>query len=104
MNKLERDGKIAILVTFGHGSGWSTWNNEKHKETMCMDCEIVQAVLDNDLQKAIEIVNKKCGNINTAGIKSLRVEWVEKGKTFLIYDNEGWENIVLIEPCNYMVA
>lgn len=66
MNKLERDGKIAVLVTSRHGAGWSTCNNDKHGETLCMDSEIVQAVLDGDKEKAVAIAVQKCDDILTS--------------------------------------
>lgn len=103
MNKIERDGNIAVLVSCDYGAGWSTWNNE-HRETLCMDADIVQAVLDGDKVKAVEIAKQKCGNFYEGGIRSLTVEWVKKGAAFEIEEYDGSETLHVIDDRNYMVA
>ena len=32
VEKLERDGKVAILYSPGYGAGWSTWNDDNDGE------------------------------------------------------------------------
>lgn len=103
MDKIERDGKVAVLVSPGYGAGWSTWNNE-HRETLCMDAEIVQAVLDGDKKKAVEIAKQKCGDFYEGGINDLMVMWVSKGDSFEIDEYDGYESLHVIGEHRYMVA
>lgn len=103
MNKIERDGQVAVLVSPGYGAGWSTWNS-KHRETLCMDAEIVQAVLDNDIDKAVAIAKQKCGDIYEGGARDLTVEWVKKGAAFEIDEYDGSESLHVIGDHDYLVA
>lgn len=103
MDKIERDGNIAVLVSYGFGAGWSTWNDE-HRETLCMDAEIVQAVLDGDKAKAVEIAKQKCGDFYEGGIAGVTVEWVKKGAAFEIDEYDGSELLRVIGDRSYMVA
>lgn len=103
MNKIERDGMVAVLVSPGYGAGWSTWHSE-HRETLCMDAEIVQAVMDKDLDKAVAIAKQKCGDFYERGVRDLTVEWVKKGAAFEIDECNGSESLHVIGDHSYMVA
>ena len=103
MEKIENDGKVAVLVSPGFGAGWSTWNSE-HRETLCMDAEIVQAVLDKDIEKAVEIAKQKCGDFYEGGACDLTVEWVKKGQAFEVEEYDGSESVHVIGDRMYLVA
>ena len=103
MNKIERDGKVAVLISPGFGAGWSTWNAE-YAETLCMDADIVQAVLDGDLQKAANVAELKCPDIYTGGARDLCVVWVPKGAVFEINEYDGAESIHVVGNHTYMTA
>ena len=103
MEKIERDGMVAVLVSSGYGAGWSTWNRE-HRETLCMDAEIVQAVLDKDIDKAVKIAKQKCGAFYEGGARDLTVEWVKKGASFEIDEYDGSELLHVIGDHDYLVA
>ena len=103
MEKIERGGRVAVLYSPGFGAGWSTWNVE-HQEVLCMDSEIVQAVIDNDIPKAVRIAEQKCPGIYTGGAKKLSVEWLEKGEKFEIEEYDGSERIRIIAAIDYMTA
>lgn len=104
MNKIERDGMVAVLYSPGFGAGWNTWNKTEHRETLCMDSDIVQAVLDGDTSKAAEIAKQKCGNIFISGASQLEVEWVKKGSLFEIEEYDGSESIHIIGERDYLKA
>jgi hypothetical protein len=103
MQKLEKDGKIAVLVSHGFGAGWSTWNHE-YQDILCMDSEIVQAVLDKDIKKAEELAKQKCPDCYTGGVDGLEVHWVKKGQAFEIEEYDGSESLHIIGNRSYMVA
>ena len=103
MKKIEKDGKVAILVSPGFGAGWSTWNSEV-RESMCMNAEIVQAVLDGDTDRAAEIAERLHPNVYTGGSRDLVVEWVPKGEAFEITEYDGSEGLVIVSKQTYMIA
>ncbi len=41
MEKIEKDGKVAVLYSPGFCAGWSTWADCDQKEALCMDARIV---------------------------------------------------------------
>jgi len=104
VEKIERDGKVAVLVSPGFGAGWSTWSNDDIRESMCMNAEIVQAVLDGDKAKAAEIAERLHPNVYTGGCDDLVVEWVPKGEAFEITEYDGSESLVVIGQQTYMIA
>lgn len=53
MDKIERDGKVAVLYSPGYGAGWSTWADARYSETLCMDARIVGPVLAGDIPAAV---------------------------------------------------
>lgn len=103
MNKLEKDGKIAVMYSPGFGAGWSSWNDE-HKETLLFDAEIAQAVIDGDFPKAAQLAKQKCPAAYAGGAETLTVEWLDKGTVFEIEEYDGSESIHIIGSRNYSVA
>jgi hypothetical protein len=89
--KLEKDGKVAVLYSPGYGAGWSTWDHE-NAEALTFDSEIVEAVLAEDRVKAAQIAEAKYGGY-TGGARDLRVEWLPKGTAFRIDEYDGSERI-----------
>jgi hypothetical protein len=109
MEKLERDGKVAVVYSPGYGAGWSTWNyREGQAEIMAMDKDIAEAVLAGDLNKAVALADEKCGkngeHVCTLGAGRLCVEWVPKGEAFEITEYDGSESVVVIGEQKYMIA
>ena len=103
MNKIERDGKVAVLYSPGFGAGWSTWNSEV-RESICMNAEIVQPVLDGDLEKAKQAALRLHPDIYVGNRIELQVAWVPKGEQFEITEYDGSESINVIGEVQYMIA
>lgn len=104
MEKIERDGKVAVLVSPGFGAGWSTWNSGDCREILCMDAEIVQAVLDGDIPKVCDLAKSKVDSLCALGAGQLVVEWVPKGTKFEIDEYDGAESLRIIDPNEFMIA
>lgn len=101
MKKVERDGKIAVLYSPGFGAGWSTWSKKEHRETLCMDADIVQPFLDGDKTRALAVALEKFPNTYTGGFDDLEVEWIDKGKQFEIEEYDGSESVHVIGGRKY---
>lgn len=114
IDKLEKDGKIAVVYSPRYG-GWSTYNKGEYKETLCMDAEIAQAVVnyhETDAgpkrlpkEKVIyEIVQRKCPDLITAPA-NLHIKWIPKGSIFYITRNlDQGEKIVLLDNIDLLTA
>lgn len=98
-----KDGKVAVLVSPGFGAGWSTWNTSGD-ESLLFDPEIVQAVLDGDRSKAVEIATRKYPGGYYGGGGDLVVEWVDIGQRFEISEYDGSESLRLLSPSDGYVA
>lgn len=103
MNKLERNGKVAVLISPGFGAGWSTWNRE-HRDTLLFDAEIAQAVVDGDKARAAQIAMQKCPDFYAGGADDLQVQWLDKGTVFEVEEYDGSESLHIIGGRDYAVA
>jgi len=93
MEKVIRDGKVAVLYSPGYGSGWSTWAPDEYREALCMDARLVRCVLDGNWDEAAAIAEELCPEVYTGSITSLVVEWVEKGSVIRIVERNGYEDV-----------
>ena len=103
MNKLEKDGKVAVMISPGFGAGWSTWNTEI-RDALLFDPEIAQAVLDGDKVKAEIIAARKFPGGRFGGARYLTVEWLDKGTAFEVEEYDGSESLHIIGSRDYSVA
>lgn len=103
MEKVEKDGMVAVLVSPGFGAGWSTWGSE-YRETLCFDADIVNAVLAGDKSGAAKIAEAKCPDFYTGGASDLVVKWIKKGAMFEIEEYDGSESLHVIGDRNYLAA
>jgi len=103
MSKLEKDGKVAVLISPGFGAGWSTWNTEI-RDALLFDPEIAQAVLDGDKKKAASIAERKYPDGYFGGARDLTVEWLDKGTVFEVEEYDGRESLHVIGSRDYAVA
>lgn len=99
--KMERDGKIAVIYSPGYGAGWFTWNDD---EGLLFDREIVEAVLAEDLKKAVEIAEKRYPSGYFGGGRDLSVMWIPKGFRFIVAEYNGSESVTVIGPDRGHVA
>lgn len=103
MEKLEKDGKVAVMISPGFGAGWSTWNGE-FGDALLFDAEIAQAVVDGDKEKAARIAEQKYPGVYLGGAGDLVVCWLNKGAAFEVDEYDGSESLHVIGDRNYTVA
>jgi hypothetical protein len=102
MNKLNEDGKVAVLYSPGFGAGWYTWNYE-HPEIL-FDPAIVKLVEKEKWDELATYVELKYPEIYTGGMRELTVEWIPEGALFKVNEYDGSESIELKEGDHWMVA
>ena len=106
MEKVIKDGKVAILVSDDFGAGWSTWNSEFPE--LLYHPKVVEMVI-NGRQSEIdeEWVTQNLGE-NYAYVycgsatRNLKVIWLPIGTKFFIYDYDGAE--ILVTEDEFMEA
>lgn len=109
MNKMIRDGRVAILLSPGYGAGWSTWN---YTYPECVfDPEIVQMVLDNKpWQEIADFAEAKYDKDDdglgfyTGGASDLVVKWIPVGTKFRIHEYDGNESLEIKEEMDWLEA
>lgn len=116
MNKLVRDGKVAVLYSPGYGAGWSTWCSIRGNNTeLVFEPTIVSLVEDRDSGKItdsqlVELVDSYCKNkygeyeVYCGGVEDLKIEWIPVGTQFKIVEYDGSESIEFKENEYWITA
>lgn len=94
MEKVIRDGKVAVLVSPGFGAGWYTWNQR------CPEC-----LYDADMVAWVEAgktgpmpdleAKYELEYFYDGGAHDLVVYWLPEGTQFRINEYDGSESLVL---------
>lgn len=102
MQKVIRDGKVAVLYSPGYGTGWSTW------------CVPVEGVFHPELVEAVErnatadlikgIAQRLFGDNYYGGAGQLKIMWLPVGTQFEIDEYDGHENVLTKEDIHWIVA
>lgn len=100
MNKLIRDGNVAVIFSPGFGAGFSTWGAPREA---VFDPELAQAVLDDNEEAIDRIVATKYPDYTCQNV-DLRVRWVPEGTKFRIEEYDGAESVVLFNEADYFTA
>lgn len=103
MEKVIRDGKVAVLYSPGYGAGWYSWHD---REELLFDPNIVKLVEDNEKDQIPSYVEQKYPGVYvcTLGADDLHIEWVPEGTAFEIDEYDGSESVRYIGDINYIVA
>jgi hypothetical protein len=91
VNKLIKDGKVAVLISPGFGAGWSTWNREYPE--MLFDPGLADLVLKGDQDQILTYVTVKWPNAYLGGLGDLTVAWVDQGQQIKVEEYDGSESI-----------
>lgn len=102
-DRVEKDGKVAVLVSPGYGAGWSTWAIRENAERLLFDPEMVQAVLAKDSDAVAQRADQLEDELGcyTGGSSQLTVVWVPKGAQFRIDEYDGSETLRTIADLSF---
>jgi hypothetical protein len=113
MNKLIKDGKVAVLYSPGYGSGWYSSNDPKNKDCL-FDPQIINLVLAKEgaknsvlssLNASIDILaEKKWPGFSLLGSSTLQVVWLPEGTGFRIDEYDGYETVELCSEVDWIIA
>lgn len=101
MEKVIKDGHVAVVYSPGFGAGWYTWNT-KYPELM-FHPKIVEKVLENKQEDLTEefvtqILNLPSDNYFYLSPGTLKIEWVPQGTRFKIDEYDGSESVKILSP------
>lgn len=99
LEKVIRDGMVAVLYSPGFGAGWYTWH---HHLALVFHPRIVELV-ETDKRDEIteELLNeilglKESNYVCAFGAGKLKIEWIKEGTHFHIDEYDGSESIEMI--------
>ena len=96
MDKVIRNGNVAVLYSPGFGAGWYTWNTDV--EACLFDPEIVALVEQGaDAAAIVKVAEKKWNQgkdyFYPGGAEDLEIEWIPEGTAFDVQECDGSESI-----------
>jgi hypothetical protein len=109
VERLIRDGRVAVLYSPGHGAGWSTWchGDATMRLSMMFDPQIAdirdQGAADwQDKSRAIAVV--KYPDAYLGGLEELQVKWLPVGTQFRVLEYDGFEHIEINGEIEWITA
>lgn len=93
IQKVIRNGEVAVLISAGYGAGWYTWNTT-HPNCL-FSPEIVKLIEDG---KRDEITDEMCKELFgvgffSGGLGGLYIKWLPIGTHFDIEEYDGAESL-----------
>ena len=107
LEKVIKDGKVAVLFSPGFGSGWWTWNQDH--DQLIYDPAVVEWVLAGKplaLREAIELMLKEKYKYVYIGsnLSNLEIKWLPLGTPFKITEYDGNESLAFDKEEDWHVA
>ena len=107
MNKVIRDGKVAVIVSPGFGAGWSTWanNDEGIRDFMLFDSVLVTMIERGLSAETIEeYVTNNYPNTYCGAVGDLTIQWLPVGTAFRIHEYDGAESVEIRDDMDWTIA
>ena len=98
METIVRDEMVAVAVSSGFGTGWSTWNDVDP-----MDARFNQLFLDEEYKKAADLC-EQLGLGYANGAYDVVIRWVPEGTKFRIDEYDGSESLVTEDQDPWRIA
>jgi len=108
VNKVIRDGKVAVVVSPGFGAGWSTWSycgEEDYRDFMLFDPTLVDMVERGASAETIETyVTSMHPGTYCGGADGLTIQWLTVGTAFRIHEYDGSESVEIRDDIEWNIA
>ena len=102
MNKLIKDGKVAVLYSPSFGAGWYTWNATMPE--LIFEPAIAKLVDEEKFDELQTYVELKYPEIYKGGLMDLEIQWVPVGTEFRINEYDGAESVELKDEIGWLTA
>lgn len=90
VDKLIRDGKVAVIISPGYGAGWSTWVGG-NSEAAVFCPEIAEAIESRG--DVIAVAERLFPDEYTNGLANAVVIWLDEGTPFMVKEYDGYESL-----------
>lgn len=104
MNKVIRDGRVAVLYSPGYGAGWSTWAGTEIREDILFDPGAVELVEQEKWDELEVYITLKYPALYTGGLRDLQIEWIPQGEQFIVDEYDGNESIRRRDTTDWYIA
>lgn len=104
MEKVIRDGKVAVLVSPGYGAGWSTWAPYDEIQERCLFDPLIVAWVEGGKKGPVPIDHLGDDYLYDGGASDLEIFWVPVGVKFRIHEYDGHERLILLSEEKYFTA
>lgn len=94
MEKLIKDGKVAVLYSPGWGAGFYSWGAPTEA---IFDPKLINLVWEGDLQQVHDYIGRTYTDAYSGGVDDLTVQWIPVGMKFRIEEHDGSEYIITEE-------
>jgi hypothetical protein len=97
MEKVIRDGKVAVLISQGWGAGWYSWHRDNQE--LLFSPKLVEMVEQNRKKEIDDqwILENLGIDMYAGGSDGLEIHWLPIGTAFEIEEYDGFESIRTIE-------
>ena len=92
MNKVIRDGQVAVIYSPGYGAGWSTWAQEDDLSQL-FDPQLVHLIEQAVQDEILAYCSLRWPDQYQGGARDLAVAWVPLGDHFRIHEYDGSERV-----------
>lgn len=97
MDKVIRNGKVAVIFSPDYGGAWSSWYGD---DKMIFDPNLVQ-LIESENEDAID---EYCERVYERENPGLSIGWVPEGEDFVILEYDGYERICLKNTFEWIKA
>jgi hypothetical protein len=104
MNRIVRDGMVAVLYSPDYGAGWSTWASAEIRESVLFDPGAVELVEQEKWQELEMYIKLKYPNMFCGGLRDLQIAWMPVGTQFIINEYDGNESIQTRDTTDWITA
>ncbi len=96
IDKFEKNGEVAVLISPGFGAGWSTWGNKDDKEFLTFDSGLVKLAENKAKWEEVNnyLISKGFIDVYAGGWHDIEVKWLPKNHKFYIHEFDGSESII----------
>lgn len=97
MEKVIRDGKVAVLISQGWGAGWYSWHRDNQE--LLFHPKLVEMVEQNRKNEINDqwVLENLGIDMYAGGSDGLEIHWLPIGTIFCIEEYDGFETIRTIE-------
>lgn len=102
MQKVIRDGKVAVAISTSFGAGWTSWNSDISPFEPCIINMIEQGKQNEITEEWCKKNIPNCpDSVYCGGCSDLQIEWIPVGVKFSINEYDGSESIYRVDELQY---